>query len=200
MSEEEEASTQEPGLFVVIKPWLQRVFLHLSENYLAYLCASLIWRFHPSLFLWYSLLLYFSTSLCTSSKIRAFFKTQSPVHAGSLCKWLPRMNLYYFTKEHQRRNLFCSTRDMISSPFYFFSSIFWAIPWEKDKEEGIHHTQLSQLQPCLNKKRRYLRFIQPWNKNNPWNTKVKVRCIQIQKAAHHRCLRQPQFSTGQCLF
>lgn len=70
------------------------------------------------------LLSHFSTSLCTSSKMRAFLKTHSPVHAGSLCKWLPRMDLYYFTKKHQRRNLFCSAKDMISSSFYCPSLVF----------------------------------------------------------------------------
>lgn len=67
--------------------------------------------------------------------MRAFLKTHPPVHTGSLCKWLPRMDLYYFTKKHQRKNLFCSTKDMISSSFYCLSLVFLAAPWEKDGEK-----------------------------------------------------------------
>lgn len=65
----------------------------------------------PSLYTF--LLAHCCPSLCTLSKMRAFCMIHQPMPAASLCKWLPAMDLYYFTKKHHRRNLFCTTEDMI---------------------------------------------------------------------------------------
>jgi hypothetical protein len=56
--------------------------------------------------------------------MRAFLKIHQPVPAASLDKWLPTMDLYYFTKKYHRRNLFCTTEDMIFMLLCCLSSVF----------------------------------------------------------------------------
>lgn len=99
---------------------------------------SVVWRVSHILSLSLSFIT-FPYLMCTSHKMRAFLKTL-PAHA---CRLYVQMDLYYFTKKHQRRNLFCSTKDMISSPLYRLNSaFFWLLPGKRMEEKGgIHNTQ-----------------------------------------------------------
>lgn len=88
----------------------------------------------PSLYIF--LLAHRCPSLCTLSKMRAFCKIHQPMPAASLCKWLPAMDLYYFTKKHHRRNLFCTTEDMISTLSAALAQCF-VCSLERNREERV---------------------------------------------------------------